>query len=130
MVQTRFQARSKGEYVLDIPSLGVVTVSYDEILHDSKKLVSFLTSLELPFDPSGMQDMFQFLHERPYVLYQFPALREAVYDIIHALRPILNERYDEDGFLQTNILKEGAPTNEIMEHCDQIETLINAVEHL
>lgn len=38
MVQTRFQARASGNYILDIPSRGVFTLTYEEILHDSKNL--------------------------------------------------------------------------------------------
>jgi hypothetical protein len=130
MVQTRFQARASGNYILDIPSRGVFTLTYEEILHDSKKLVSFLTSLDLPFDAPGMLEMFQFLHDRPYVLFKFPSLREAVNQIIWALRPIFRDRYDEDGFLQKHVLTEGAPTSEIMDQCQQIETLMNEVESL
>lgn len=130
MVQTRFQARVKGNYVFDVPSLGVVTVTYEELSRDSKQLVSFLTSLDLPFDAPGLLHMFQFLKDRPYVLFQFPSLRDAVNDIIRALRPIFKGYDDEDGFLQTTVLTEGAPTREIMDQCEQIETLMNAVERI
>ena len=130
MVQTRFQTHVSGNYVFDIPSQGVVTVAYEELVHDSNKLITFLTSLELPFDAPGLIELFQFLNDRPYVLFQFPSLREAVNGIIMALRPIFKERDDEDGFLQTDVLTEGAPTSVIMDQCDQIETLMNAVERL
>lgn len=130
MVQTRFQALVSGHYVFDIPSRGVVTVTYDELVRDSKQLVTFLTSLDLPFDAPGLLELFQFLNERPYVLFQFPSLRDAVNDIIRVLRPVLNERNDEYGFLQTDVLTEGVPTNLIMDQCEQIETLMNAVERL
>ena len=130
MVQTRFQARVKGNYVFDVPSLGAVTVTYEELSRDSKQLISFLTSLNLPFDAPGLLQMFQFLKDRPYVLFQFPSLREAVNDIIRALRPIFKEYEDEDGFLQTTVLTEGTPTREIMDQCEQIETLMNDVERI
>lgn len=130
MVQTRFQALVNGNYVFDIPSRGIVTVTYDELVRDSKQLITFLTSLDLPFDAPGLIELFQFLNERPYVLFQFPSLRDAVNDIIRVLRPILNERNDEYGFLQTDVLTEGVPTNLIMDQCEQIETLMNAVERL
>ena len=130
MVQTRFQALVNGNYVFDIPSRGVVTVTYDELVRDSKQLITFLTSLELPFDAPGLIELFQFLNERPYVLFQFPSLRDAANDIIRVLRPILEDRYDEYGFIQTDVLTEGVPTNLIMDQCEQIETLMNAVERL
>jgi hypothetical protein len=130
MVQTRFQARVSGNYVFDIPSRGVVTVTYEELVSDSKQLVTFLTSLDLPFDAPGLLSMFQFLNDLPYVLFQFPSLHDAVHDIIRVLRPILEDRYDEYGFLQMCVLVEGAPTREIMDQCDQIETLMDAVERL
>ena len=130
MVQTRFQALVNGNYVFDIPSRGVVTVTYDELVRDSKQLITFLTSLELPFDAPGLIELFQFLNERPYVLFQFPSLRDAANDIIRVLRPILEDRYDEYGFIQTDVLTEGVSTNLIMDQCEQIETLMNAVERL
>jgi hypothetical protein len=130
MVQTRFQSRVNGNYIFDIPSIGVVTVTYQELVSDSQQLIEFLTTLNLPFDAPGLLEMFQFLNDRPYVLFQFPSLRDAVSDIIRVLRPIIEDRYDEYGFLQMCVLTEGAPTREIMDQCEQIETLMDAVERI
>jgi hypothetical protein len=126
MVQTRFQARARGEYIYDIPNRGTVAVQYEDIVNDSRQLINYLTSLNTPFDSMGLIELFEFIHDRPYVLYQFQDLREAIHDIIRALRPVLDDRYNEDGVVQTSSIE----TVDLMYHCDHLELIMNAVERL
>ena len=126
MVYIQHTLEERG-YVYDIPTRGVVSVSYNDILNDTKRLVSFLTSLNLPFDAPGLLEMFEFLHERPYVLHQYPTLRDAVNDISRVLRSILNDQDNEDGLVQQSVV---VVTDDYINQCRRIETLIDAVERL
>lgn len=130
MVQTRYKNRVQGIYLIYIPSLGVKEVTHDEMADDSKKLVKYLTSLDLPFDAPGLLSLFTFLNERPYVLFQFPMLRTEVNRIITSLVPIFEERDNPDGFLQTEVLTEGTPVHDILQQCTQIEEQMRMVERL
>jgi len=115
------------EYIYDIPTRGIISIPYDDVVNDTHRLISFLTSLNLAFDAYGLLEMFEFLNDRPYVLHQFPTIRETVHDIIHAVRPILDDRYNENGLVrQSGVLE----TDDLMNQCRQIETLIDAVERL
>lgn len=89
MVQTRYQNRQHGIYLIDIPSIGVTEVTHEEMIDDTKQLVKYLTSLQPPFDSPGLLSLFRFLNERPYVLFQFPMLRKEVNRIIASFSIIL-----------------------------------------
>jgi len=128
MVQTRLCVQ--GNYLIDIPSRGVIELTHAEMAQDSMQLITHLTSLNQPFDAPGLLSLFMFLNERPYVLFQFPTLRNEVNCIIAALWPIFKEREDPDGFLQTEVLIEGAPVSDIMRQCTQMEGLMQTIENL
>lgn len=130
MVQTRYQNRMHGVYLINIPSRGITEVTYAEMVQDSKQLITHLTSLNQPFDAPGLLSLFMFLNERPYVLFQFPNLRNEVNCIIAALWPIFNERENPDGFLQTEVLIEGAPVSDILQQCTEMEGLMQTIESL
>ena len=128
MVQTRLHVQ--GIYLINIPSRGVIELTHAEMAQDSMQLITHLTSLNQPFDAPGLLSLFMFLNERPYVLFQFPTLRNEVNCIIAALWPIFKEREDPDGFLQTEVLIEGAPVSDIMRQCTQMEGLMRTIENL
>ena len=127
MVNGLIQFPVQEEYIYDIPTRGVVSVSHEDILNDSHRLISFLTSLNLPFDAYGLLEMFEFLTDRPYVLYQYPTIRETIHDTIRALRPILDDRYNVNGLVQRSVI---VVSDDIMNQCRRIEMLIDAVERL
>ena len=127
MVYAYLQPHEQEEYIYNIPTRGVVHVQYEDVANDTNRLITLLTSLILPFDAHGLLEMFEFLYDRPYVLYQYPTIREAIHDVIRALRPILNDRYNENGLVQQSVMMQ---TTYLMNQCHQIETLMNAVEGL
>jgi hypothetical protein len=130
MVQTRYQNRQHGIYLIDIPSIGVTEVTHEEMVDDTKQLVKYLTSLQPPFDSPGLLSLFRFLNERPYVLFEFPMLRKEVNRIIASFSIIFEERDDPEGFLQTEVLTEGAPVDDILRQCTIIEGLTRTIENL